>query len=106
MQKDKPDEKKVWGKQRSYEVKPESPNKKRDMLQAKNLKKVDADTASPTDTGDSAKIKEGMEVFHERFGRGKVVVIEGTGQNRKATVNFKTAGEKQLLLRFAKLKVL
>jgi len=106
MQKDKPGEKKVWGKQRSYEVKPESPTKKRDMLQAKNLKKVDADTSSPADTGDSAKIEAGMEVFHERFGRGKVVEIEGTGQNRKATVFFKSVGDKQLLLRFAKLKVL
>ena len=106
MQKDKPEEKKVWGKQRSYEVKPESPTKKRDMLQAKNLKKVDSDTSSPADTGDSAKIQAGMEVFHERFGRGKVVAIDGTGQNRKATVFFKSVGDKQLLLRFAKLKVL
>ena len=106
MQKDKPEEKKVWGKQRSYEVKPESPTKKRDMLQAKNLKKVDSDTSSPADTGDSAKIQEGNEVFHERFGRGKVVTIDGTGQNRKATVFFKSVGDKQLLLRFAKLKVL
>jgi DNA helicase-2/ATP-dependent DNA helicase PcrA len=106
MQKDKPEEKKVWGKKRSFEVKPESPTKKRDMLQAKNLKKVDADTESPSDTGDSAKIQAGMEVFHERFGRGKVVEIEGTGQNRKATVFFKNVGDKQLLLRFAKLKVL
>ena len=106
MQKEKPDEKKVWGKQRSYEIKPESPTKKRDMLQAKNLKKVDANTSSPEDIGDSAKIQAGMEIFHERFGRGKVVEIEGTGQNRKATVFFKSVGDKQLLLRFAKLRVL
>ncbi|MCK5776416.1 MAG: exodeoxyribonuclease V subunit gamma, partial [Bacteroidales bacterium] len=106
MQKDKPEDKKVWGKKRSFEVKPVSPTKKRDMLQAKNLKKVDANTESLKDTGDSAKIQIGMEIFHERFGRGKVVEIEGTGQNRKATVFFKNVGDKQLLLRFAKLKVL
>lgn len=106
MQKDKTEVKKVWGNQRSFEVKPESPTKRRDMLQAKNLKKVDSNTSAPADTGDSAKIKEGDEVFHERFGRGKVVNIDGTGQNRKANVFFKSVGEKQLLLRFAKLKVL
>ena len=106
MQKDKPEEKKIWGKKRSFEVKPESPSKKKDMLQAKNLKKVDANTESPVDAGDTSKIEVGMEVFHERFGRGKVAAIEGTGQNRKATVSFKTVGDKHLLLRFAKLKVL
>jgi len=106
MQKDKPEDKKVWGKKRSFEVKPVSPTKKRDMLQAKNLKKVDSNTESPSDTGDSSKIQVGMEIFHERFGRGKVVEIEGSGQNRKATVFFKNVGDKQLLLRFAKLKVL
>ena len=48
----------------------------------------------------------GMEVEHQRFGKGKVVAIEGKDANRKATVQFLAAGQKQLLLRFAKLKIL
>ncbi len=54
----------------------------------------------------SHSIQAGMEVFHDRFGRGKVVVIEGEGENRKATVDFNNSGTKTLLLRFAKLRIL
>ena len=46
-----------------------------------------------------------MEVIHERFGKGKVVNIEGIGPNKKATVFFPAIGQKQLLLRFAKLRI-
>lgn len=41
-----------------------------------------------------------------RFGVGTVVRIEGTGENTKATVEFTNAGTKQLLLKFAKFKVI
>lgn len=51
-------------------------------------------------------IKIGMRVQHERFGIGEVTSLEGTGSNVKATVLFPNAGEKQLLLKFAKLKIL
>ncbi len=51
-------------------------------------------------------IQTGMEVEHQRFGKGKVVSIEGYGGNRKATVFFQKVGQKQLLLKFARLKVL
>ena len=51
------------------------------------------------------EITTGMEVFHERFGKGKVVNLEGVGPNRKATVFFPAIGQKQLLLRFAKLRL-
>lgn len=98
--------KKVWGNKRSYEVQQQTATQKRDFMQAKNLTKVDANVNDPADTGDANKIQVGMEVFHERFGRGKVVEIEGAGQNRKATVFFNKIGDKQLLLRFAKLKIL
>jgi len=50
-------------------------------------------------------IQTGMEVMHERFGKGKVVNIEGVGPNKKATVFFPAIGQKQLLLRFAKLRI-
>jgi DNA helicase-2/ATP-dependent DNA helicase PcrA len=52
------------------------------------------------------KIKEGMTVLHERFGKGKVLEISGEAPNVKATVLFEYAGQKQLLLKFAKLKIL
>lgn len=48
---------------------------------------------------------EGMEVFHEKFGQGRVIAIEGDGANKKATVVFQTAGQKNLLLKYANLKV-
>ena len=47
-----------------------------------------------------------MTVEHARFGLGKVLQIEGEEQNRKAVVFFKTSGQKQLLLKFARLKIL
>ena len=51
-------------------------------------------------------LHEGDSVEHQRFGLGKVMLIEGTGENTKATVEFKFAGRKVLLLKFAKLKKL
>ena len=54
---------------------------------------------------DPTTIVTGMQVTHERFGTGKVINVEGEGQNRKATVFFQSAGQKQLLLKFARLKV-
>jgi DNA helicase-2/ATP-dependent DNA helicase PcrA len=51
-------------------------------------------------------IKEGSTVEHQRFGQGRVLKIEGDFPNIKATIEFKTSGTKQLLLKFAKLKVL
>jgi DNA helicase-2/ATP-dependent DNA helicase PcrA len=47
-----------------------------------------------------------MEVEHDRFGKGKVLNVEGDGPNKKATIFFAGIGQKQLLLRFAKMKVL
>lgn len=48
----------------------------------------------------------GQQIEHERFGIGEVIKMEGTGENLKATVKFNNAGEKQLLLKFARFKVL
>ena len=52
------------------------------------------------------KIKVGDQVSHERFGKGKVVEISGDFPNTKATVFFPSAGQKQLLLKFAKLQLI
>jgi len=54
----------------------------------------------------SGEISVGMKVEHERFGRGEVINLEGDTPNKKATVMFQNAGQKQLLLKFAKLKIL
>lgn len=51
-------------------------------------------------------LKVGYNVEHDRFGKGKVTKLEGTGMDRKATIFFPHAGAKTLLLRFAKLTVL
>jgi len=47
-----------------------------------------------------------MEVEHQKFGMGKVVRVEGVFPDSKATVNFPAHGNKQLLLKFAKLRIL
>lgn len=48
---------------------------------------------------------EGAMIDHQRFGRGRVVKVEGEGENTKATVEFEQAGTKQLLLKFARFTV-
>jgi DNA helicase-2/ATP-dependent DNA helicase PcrA len=50
-------------------------------------------------------LTEGATIEHQRFGIGKVIKIEGTGDNEKATVEFRNAGTKQLLLKFAKFRI-
>ena len=51
-------------------------------------------------------LHEGAKIEHQRFGIGTVTRIEGSGENTKATVEFKNAGTKQLLLKFAKFKII
>ncbi len=54
---------------------------------------------------DTSNLQTGMEVEHERFGFGKVINIEGNKPDIKATIFFKELGQKQLLLKFAKLRI-
>ena len=76
----------------------------------RNLKRVvpAANTAStaPSAGGSSGRVQQGQLIEHERFGLGEVLKVEGEGDNAKATIRFKNAGDKQLLLRFARFKVL
>ncbi|WP_251234849.1 ATP-dependent helicase [Bacteroides nordii] len=78
----------------------------------RNLKKVSAVSGNSTPLSASfslasiAGIQAGQMIEHERFGLGEVVKVEGTGDNAKATIRFKNAGEKQLLLRFARFKII
>ena len=67
-----------------------------------------ASAGSSTSKASSAagSLTEGCRIEHQRFGIGKVLKIEGTGENTKATVEFQNAGTKQLLLKFAKFTIL
>lgn len=62
--------------------------------------------SSPTFSGNALGVKENSVIEHERFGLGTVIRLEGSGENTKATVKFNNAGVKQLLLKFARFKVL
>ncbi|MCK4570283.1 MAG: UvrD-helicase domain-containing protein, partial [Bacteroidales bacterium] len=76
--------------------------------QKKNLKRVDKlENKEPLmSPEDMENLQVGMEVRHQRFGKGKVISVEGIGGNKKATVFFNNVGQKQLLLKFAKLTLL
>ena len=56
--------------------------------------------------GQNTDLREGATIEHQRFGIGTVIKIEGTGENTKATVEFRNTGTKQLLLKFAKYKII
>tara|TARA_B100000575_G_scaffold225764_1_gene186349 strand:- start:21006 stop:23240 length:2235 start_codon:yes stop_codon:yes gene_type:complete len=66
-----------------------------------NIKRLSK--TSPSASTININVVEGDNVSHEKFGAGKIVKIEGTGNDSKAVVNFKKFGLKNLLLRFAKL---
>ena len=53
----------------------------------------------------SPALAEGMTIEHQRFGIGTVIKVEGTGENTKATVDFRNVGTKQLLLKFARFTI-
>ncbi len=77
----------------------------------RNLKKVSVVGGSnsaqvvPSGSVSVVGVQVGQMIEHERFGLGEVLKVEGTGDNAKATIHFKNAGDKQLLLRFARFKV-
>ena len=68
-----------------------------------NLKKIKKDISNNII---NINISVDDNVFHERFGKGKVIEIELDGNNSRATINFQNSGQKKVLLRFAKLKIL
>lgn len=68
---------------------------------------VTSDTSVPTGPlADISELKVGLNVRHDRFGVGEVIAIEGEGGNTKATVQFSNFGQKQLLLKFARLTII
>ena len=79
----------------------------------KNLKRIIPSVPNTainrnTDSGkaDTHGVEVGRLIEHERFGRGEIVRLEGSGDNCKATVRFENAGDKQLLLKFARFKII
>lgn len=76
----------------------------------RNLKKV-ANSSTENQSAQSmqtslGELRVGQNIQHERFGMGEVTKLEGSGDNAKATIRFRHAGEKQLLLRFARFTVI
>ena len=76
----------------------------RNFKKRKNISKLKSFKSSFQNIKINIKIND--VVFHERFGRGQVKEIEEDGENSRATINFNNSGEKKVLLKFAKLKVI
>jgi len=76
--------------------------------QIRKLRKLKPDLAQPLEKANlfDNQLVVGNIVVHERFGKGEILALEGTGGDRKAEIKFETGGVKKLLLRFAKLNVL
>jgi len=73
----------------------------------RNLKSINTSSSDPSfESSDTGGLQTGMKVEHPKFGKGKVMAVEGNGPNKKATVFFNGVGQKSLLLRFAKLKII
>jgi len=86
-------------------VNPFSDSFRRQLDQAGGRFKPVRPAASAPVSQTSSALREGNVIEHQRFGIGTVLKIEGSGENEKATVEFRNAGTKQLLLKFAKYKV-
>ena len=89
---------------KSWEGKPNTvPN----LTQLKKLRKIQS--ASQNDPGSKEQVIHlpvGTKVEHQRFGKGIVTLIEGAGNDKKVSIKFNGTGDKKLLLRFAKLKII
>jgi DNA helicase-2/ATP-dependent DNA helicase PcrA len=95
------DERSTWQQKESAPVKKSTPVFKTTSILPKAH--VPTEGFAPSDT---SGLLVGMEVEHERFGFGKVISLEGNKGDVKATIFFKELGQKQLLLKFAKLRIL
>ena len=88
---------------KTYRVDPPRPKRTENMIKVSS--------GPSTEISDEVKailneLQTGATVSHEKFGEGVVLELEGNGFNQKATIEFRNVGKKQLLLRFAKLKLL
>jgi len=101
-----------WARKAQFNTANSNPEKvTRVDLRSRNLTKYD-DSREPgeLDTGGGtsdhlSRMMVGTEVIHDKFGKGEIVAMDGEAPNIKATVTFQGAGNKQLLLKFAKLRI-
>lgn len=98
-------------KQKNFYSRPNSPTSPKTKTYSrpalpKNLKKVTKSSTASENPVDNNKYAVGMTVSHQRFGKGKLISIEGEGSNKKAIVLFDKDGQKQLLLKYAKLEII
>jgi len=80
----------------------------REKMKDKGFKTLGSAKLTTTSKSDSSlvdTIHNGSIIRHERFGIGTIVALEGTGENKKATVMFSNVGQKQLLLKFARFEI-
>ena len=75
------------------------------MAASRKLKQINQTKNENFKPDSSDEFKSGMNVEHQQFGTGRIVQIEGDGTQKKAVVFFSKFGEKKLLLRFARLKI-
>ena len=87
-------------------VEPLSDSFKRQLSQASGGRYQPVRPSAPAAATGPQTLREGMVIEHQRFGIGTVIKVEGTGENEKATVQFRNAGTKQLLLKFAKYTIM
>lgn len=80
--------------------------KQRLVASGGNLRKVSQAIQKGSASSAPSPLSVGQTIEHERFGIGTVTAVEGAGENTKATVEFRNAGTKQLLLKFARFKVI
>ena len=74
--------------------------------QLRKLRKLKPAGSPEQPSSPTIKLNAGDMVEHMRFGKGKVLALEGNGQDKKAEIDFENGGIKKLLLKFAKLKML
>ena len=96
-----------YGSTSNYKKKSTMPPKRNTPPQVvqstpKNMTKISGNSATKTDSAASLKLEKGMMVNHQKFGNGIIQDLD----NGKATINFQNIGNKQLLLKFAKLSII
>lgn len=89
------------------EAEPQLPTNFKPITTVRTSKRKPMNNASASFEGDDlSDLTEGSRVEHLKFGKGRVLRLEGAGNEKKATVNFDSKGQKVLLLKYAKLKIL
>ena len=101
------DENTKWYLSKQYQKKQETTIPKPITEQPKHLTKINtAAKSGAVLSSDLKALEAGMQVVHEKFNQGKVLSVEGGGENRIATIFFEGVGNKKIMLKFAKLQIL